>query len=121
MDNARKIMYMLCLARACPEAVEFNKQKQKASAKHGPDRYSEVSMPWTDGRLIDTFVLTWVHERGTHKAAAFNQCAYLDNLPRNDLKTVRLEVHVNDDGIANVGRLNTKHHHVQHAERTAFP
>ena len=72
-------------------------------------------------RLIEAFILTWVHDCGEFEAATFDQCAYLDYLPGKNIEAVRLEVHVNDEGIANLGRLHAKQHRVQHAERTAFP
>ena len=72
-------------------------------------------------RLIDTFVLTWVYDSGKHEAVAFDEGTDLDDLARKNIQTVRLKVHVNDDAIANVGRLHSKQHRVQHAERTAFP
>ena len=74
-----------------------------------------------NGRLIETFVLTYVYDRGKCEAAAFDQCAYLDDLPSKDIKIRRLQIHVNDDAIANVDRLHAKQHRVQHAERTASP
>ena len=74
-----------------------------------------------NGRLIETFVLTWVYDRGEHEAVAFDEGANLDDLARKNIEAVRLEVHVNDEGIANLSRLHTKQHRVQHAERTAFP
>ena len=74
-----------------------------------------------NGRLIDTFVLAWVYDRGKHEAVAFDEGAYLHDLARENIEAVRLEVHVNDEGIANLSTLHTKQHRVQHAERTAFP
>ena len=43
------------------------------------------------------------------------------DLARKNIEAVRLEVHVNDEGIANLGRLHAKQHRVQHAEITASP
>ena len=74
-----------------------------------------------NGRLIDTFVLAWVYDRGKHKAVAFDEGTDLHNLARKNIEAIRLEVHVNDEGIGNLSRLHTKQHRVQHAERTAFP
>ena len=74
-----------------------------------------------NGRLIDTFVMAWVYDRGKHEAVAFDEGTDLNNLARKNIKAIRLEVYVNDEGIANLSRLHTKQHRVQHAERTAFP
>ena len=74
-----------------------------------------------NGRLIDTFVLAWVYDRGKHEAVALHEGTDLHDLARKNIEAVRLEVHVNDEGIANLGRLHAKQHRVQHAERTAFP
>ena len=74
-----------------------------------------------NGRLLDTFVLTWVYDRGKHEAVAFDEGTDLYDLARKSIEAVRLEVHVNDDKIANLGRLHAKQHRVQHAERTASP
>ena len=74
-----------------------------------------------NGKLIETFVLTWVYDRGKHEAMAFDEGTDLHNLARKSIEAIRLEVHVNDEGIANLSRLHTKQHRVQHAERTAFP
>ena len=57
----------------------------------------------------------------TLEAVAFDEGAYLHDLARKNIEAVRLEVYVNDEGIANLGRLHAKQHRVQHAERTAFP
>ena len=74
-----------------------------------------------NGRLIDTFVLAWVYDRGKHEAVAFDEGTDLHNLARKNIEAVRLEVHVNDEGVADLGRLHAKKHRVKHAERTAFP
>jgi hypothetical protein len=65
------------------------------------------------GRMIDAFILTWVHDSGKCEAATFDQSAYLDYLPSEDIQTVGLEVHVNDEAIANLDRLHTKQHRVE--------
>ena len=74
-----------------------------------------------NGRSIETFVLTWVYDRGKHKAVAFHEGTDLHNLARKNIEAIRLEVHVNDEGVANLSWLHTKQHRVQHAEGTAFP
>ena len=74
-----------------------------------------------NGRLIDALVLAWVCDRGKHEAVALDEGTDLHNLARKNIEAVRLEVHVNDDGIANVGRIHAEQHRVQHAERTASP
>ena len=74
-----------------------------------------------NGWLIVTFVLAWVYDRGKHEAVTFHESTDLHDLARKNIEAVRLEVDVNDKGIANLGRLHTKQHRVQHAERTAFP
>ena len=74
-----------------------------------------------NGRSIDIFVLAWVYDRGKHEAVAFDEGTDLHNLARKNIEAIRLEVHVNDDGIANLGRLRAKQHRVQHTERTASP
>ena len=74
-----------------------------------------------NGRLISALVLAWVYDRGKHEAVALDEGTDLHNLARKNIEAVRLEVHVNDKGIANLGRPHAKQHRVQHAERTAFP
>ena len=74
-----------------------------------------------NGRLIGALVLAWAYDRGKHEAVALDEGTDLHNLARKNIEAVRLEVHVNDEGIANLGRLHAKQHRVQHAERTAFP
>ena len=71
--------------------------------------------------LIDAFILTWVHHRREHRAAAFDHCADFHDLARKDIKTVGLQVHVDDDRITDVSRLHAKQHRVQQAEGTASP
>ena len=43
------------------------------------------------------------------------------DLARKNIEAVRLEVHVNHEAIANVGRLHAKQNRVKQAERTASP
>ena len=74
-----------------------------------------------NGRLLETFALTGVYDRGKHEAVAFDKGTDLYDLARKNIEAVRLEVHVNEKEIANLGRLHTKQHRVQHAEGTAFP
>ena len=66
-----------------------------------------------NGRLVDTSVLAWVNDLGKHEAVAFDEGTDLDDLARKNIEAVRLEVHVNEKEIANVGRLHTKQHHLQ--------
>ena len=74
-----------------------------------------------NGRLIDTFALAWVYDRGEDETVGIDEGTDLHDLARKNIEAVRLEVHVNDKGIANLGGLHAKQHRVQHAERTAFP
>ena len=74
-----------------------------------------------NGRLIDTFVLSWVYDSGEDETVDFDEGTDFHDLARKNIEAVRLEVHVNDEGIANLGRLHAKQHRVQQAERTAFP
>ena len=70
---------------------------------------------------MNTFVLAWVYDRGEDETVDIDEGTDLHDLARKNIEAVRLEVHVNDDGIANLGRLHTKQHRVKHAERTASP
>ena len=75
-----------------------------------------------NGRLIETFVLTsWVDDRGKFEVVAFDEGADLHDLARKNIEAGRFKVHVNDEGVADLGRLHAKKHRVKHAERTAFP
>ena len=74
-----------------------------------------------NGRLIETLVLAWVDDRGKHEAVAFDEGTDLHDLARKNIEAIRHEVHVNDEGVANLSWLHTKQHRVQYAERTAFP
>ena len=73
-----------------------------------------------NGRLLDTFVLAWVYDRGKHEAVAFDEGAYLHDLATMNIEGIRLEINVNYKEIANLGRLHTKQHRVQPTERTSF-
>ena len=73
-----------------------------------------------NGRLIDTFVLAWVYDRGKHEVVAFDEGAYLHDPAAMNIEGVRLEINVNDKEIVNLGRLHTKQHRVQPTERTSF-
>ena len=73
-----------------------------------------------DGRLIETFVLAWVYDRGKHEAVAFDEGANLHDLATMNIEAARLEINVNEKEIANLGRLHTKQHRVQPTERTSF-
>ena len=73
-----------------------------------------------DGKLIDTFVLAWVYDRGKHEAVAFDEGAYLHDLATMNIEAARLEINVNEKAIANLGRLHTKQLRVKPTERTSF-
>ena len=74
-----------------------------------------------NGRLIDAFVLAWVYDRGKHEVVAFDEGAYLHDLATMNIEAARLEINVNEQEIANLGRLHTKQHRVKQAELTASP
>ena len=74
-----------------------------------------------NGRLIDAFIPTWVHDREKREAVAVDEGTDLNDLAKKKIEARRFEIHVNDETIANFSRLHTEQDCVKQAECTASP